>query len=61
MAPAMAKTAEEPAQPSQARQIETTIEEAILRHGAEALRARTGFTQLSDPEKAALMAFLKSL
>jgi CxxC motif-containing protein (DUF1111 family) len=39
----------------------TTIEEAILRHGVEALRARTGFTQLSDPDRAALMAFLKSL
>ena len=39
----------------------TTIEEAILRHGAEAARARTGFTQLSDPDRAALIAFLKTL
>ena len=39
----------------------TTIEEAILRHGAEAARARTGFTQLSDPDRAALNAFLKTL
>ena len=39
----------------------TTIEEAILRHGGEATRARTGFTQLSDPDQAALIAFLKTL
>lgn len=39
----------------------TTIEEAILRHGSEAARARTGFTQLSDLDRAALIAFLKTL
>ncbi len=39
----------------------TTIEEAILRHAGEASRARTGFIQLSDPDKAAILAFLKTL
>jgi CxxC motif-containing protein (DUF1111 family) len=39
----------------------TTIEDAILRHAGEAARAQAGFTQLSDPDKAALIAFLKSL
>jgi len=38
-----------------------TIEDAILRHAAEAARARLGFTQLSDVNRAALLAFLKSL
>lgn len=39
----------------------TTIEEAILRHAGEATRARTGFSQLGDPDKAAILAFLKTL
>jgi CxxC motif-containing protein (DUF1111 family) len=38
-----------------------TIEDAILRHAGEAARARLGFTQLSDANRAALLAFLKSL
>jgi CxxC motif-containing protein (DUF1111 family) len=38
-----------------------TIEGAILRHAAEAARARLGFAQLSDVNRAALLTFLKSL
>jgi CxxC motif-containing protein (DUF1111 family) len=38
-----------------------TIEDAILRHAAEAARARLGFAQLSEVNRAALLAFLKSL
>jgi CxxC motif-containing protein (DUF1111 family) len=39
----------------------TTIEEAIVRHAAEAAGARAAFARLSDPDKAALLAFLKTL
>jgi CxxC motif-containing protein (DUF1111 family) len=39
----------------------TTIEDAILKHAGEATRSQTGFTQLSDTDKAALIAFLKTL
>jgi CxxC motif-containing protein (DUF1111 family) len=38
-----------------------TIEDAIRRHGNEADSARRGFTQLSGANRAALLAFLKSL
>jgi CxxC motif-containing protein (DUF1111 family) len=38
-----------------------TIEEAILRHRGEALLAVRGFTRMSDEERAALFAFLRSL
>jgi CxxC motif-containing protein (DUF1111 family) len=38
-----------------------TIEDAILRHAGEAARPRLGFTQLSEVNRAALLAFLKSL
>ena len=38
-----------------------TIEDAILRHAGEAARARLGFTQLSEVNRAAMLAFLKSL
>ena len=38
-----------------------TIDQAILRHGQEADLARRGFEQLGDGDKAALLAFLKSL
>jgi CxxC motif-containing protein (DUF1111 family) len=38
-----------------------TIEQAILRHAHEAEIARRGFERLSDIDRAALLAFLKSL
>lgn len=38
-----------------------TIEEAIGRHGGEAALARDGFDKLSPTDRAALLAFLKSL
>jgi CxxC motif-containing protein (DUF1111 family) len=38
-----------------------SIGDAILRHAGEAARARAGFTQLSDPDRAAVVAFLKTL
>ena len=38
-----------------------TIEQAIRRHGGEALRARRTFEQLPSPDVAALLAFLRSL
>ena len=38
-----------------------TIEDAILRHAGEAARARLGFTRLSEVNRAAMLAFLKSL
>jgi len=38
-----------------------TLEEAILKHGREAELARRGFENLSDANKAALLAFLGSL
>ncbi|HEY7189145.1 MAG TPA: di-heme oxidoredictase family protein [Vicinamibacterales bacterium] len=38
-----------------------TIEEAIRRHAAEADLARRGFEQASESDRAALIAFLKSL
>jgi CxxC motif-containing protein (DUF1111 family) len=38
-----------------------TVEEAVRRHGVEALLARQGFERLSDADRAALLAFLRSL
>ncbi|RPI49128.1 MAG: thiol oxidoreductase, partial [Acidobacteria bacterium] len=38
-----------------------TIEQAILEHRQEADLARRGFERLSDADRAALLAFLKSL
>ena len=38
-----------------------TVDEAVRRHGGEALLARRGFERLSDAERAALLAFLRSL
>jgi CxxC motif-containing protein (DUF1111 family) len=38
-----------------------TPEEAVRRHGGEAERARRGFEQLGDTDRAALLAFLGSL
>ena len=38
-----------------------TPEEAVRRHGAEAELARRGFERLSDADRAALLAFLRSL
>ena len=38
-----------------------TIEDAIRRHGGEALLAVRGFERLNDEERAALLAFLRSL
>jgi CxxC motif-containing protein (DUF1111 family) len=38
-----------------------TVEEAILRHRSEADLARRGFEQMSDQDRAALLAFLRSL
>jgi CxxC motif-containing protein (DUF1111 family) len=38
-----------------------TIEEAVLKHGGEALLAVRGFARLSEEERAALLAFLRSL
>jgi CxxC motif-containing protein (DUF1111 family) len=38
-----------------------TIEQAILRHSQEADLARRGFERLGDVDRAALLAFLKSL
>jgi CxxC motif-containing protein (DUF1111 family) len=38
-----------------------TIEDAIRRHGGEALLAVRGFERLTDEERAALLAFLRSL
>ena len=39
----------------------TTIEQAIGRHAEEAARTRAAFAQLTDLDKAALLAFLKTL
>jgi CxxC motif-containing protein (DUF1111 family) len=39
----------------------STIEEAIVRHRQEAEEARAGFERLSDADRAALVAFLKTL
>jgi CxxC motif-containing protein (DUF1111 family) len=39
----------------------STIEDAIQRHGGEAELARRGFERLSDSDRAALLAFLRSL
>ena len=39
----------------------STIEEAIMRHRVEAELARQGFDQLSAADRAALLAFLRSL
>jgi CxxC motif-containing protein (DUF1111 family) len=38
-----------------------TLEEAIGRHGREAEPARIGFERLSDADRAAILAFLRSL
>ena len=38
-----------------------TAEDAVTRHGAEAELARRGFERLSDADRAALLAFLRSL
>ena len=38
-----------------------TVEEAVRRHGGEAELARRGFEQLPDTDRAALLAFLRSL
>ena len=38
-----------------------TAEDAVRRHGAEAGLARRGFERLSEPDRAALLAFLRSL
>jgi len=38
-----------------------TIEDAIVRHGGEALSARSRFLSLSSEQRATLLAFLKSL
>jgi CxxC motif-containing protein (DUF1111 family) len=38
-----------------------TIADAILRHGGEAARARAGYAQLGDDERAALLRFLNAL
>jgi CxxC motif-containing protein (DUF1111 family) len=38
-----------------------TAEEAVRRHGGEAELARRGFEQLTDADRAALLAFLRSL
>ena len=38
-----------------------TIDDAIRRHAREAELARTGFERLSDIDRAALLAFLRSL
>ena len=39
----------------------TTAEDAIRRHGGEAELARRGFEQLSDADRAAILAFLRSI
>jgi len=39
----------------------STIDQAVLRHGQEAELSRRGFEALSDVDRAALLAFLKSL
>jgi CxxC motif-containing protein (DUF1111 family) len=39
----------------------STLEEAILRHGAEAALARAGFEALGDAARAELLAFLETL
>jgi CxxC motif-containing protein (DUF1111 family) len=39
----------------------SAIDDAILRHSQEAELARRGFTRLSDADRAALLAFLRSL
>ena len=41
--------------------VAATAEEAVLRHGGEALLARRGFERLSDADRAAILAFLRSL
>jgi CxxC motif-containing protein (DUF1111 family) len=38
-----------------------TVEEAVRKHGGEALLALRGFERLSDVDRAALLAFLRSL
>jgi len=38
-----------------------TPEDAVRRHGGEAELARRGFEQLPDADRAALLAFLRSL
>lgn len=38
-----------------------TVDEAVRKHGGEAVLARRGFERLSDAERAALLAFLRSL
>ena len=38
-----------------------TVDAAIRRHGGEAELARRGFETLNDADRAALLAFLKSL
>jgi CxxC motif-containing protein (DUF1111 family) len=38
-----------------------TLEEAILWHGGEAEASRQAYEALTEPEQAALIAFLKSL
>lgn len=38
-----------------------TVDEAVRKHGGEALLARRGFERLSDAERATLLAFLRSL
>jgi CxxC motif-containing protein (DUF1111 family) len=38
-----------------------TIEDAVRRHAGEAALARRGFERLSDADRAALLAFLRSL
>src|SRR5262245_12040837 len=40
---------------------ENSIQEAILRHGAEAQNAHNGYVALSQPDRDALLAFLNSL
>jgi CxxC motif-containing protein (DUF1111 family) len=38
-----------------------TAEEAVRRHGGEAELARRGFEQLSEADRSAMLAFLRSL
>lgn len=38
-----------------------SLEEAVLWHGGEAQRSRDAFTRMPEPERAALLAFLRSL
>jgi CxxC motif-containing protein (DUF1111 family) len=39
----------------------STSEDAVLRHGGEALRSRQRFEALTGPQRGALLAFLNSL